>query len=98
MRFYINSKYNIVCAPDYHDKFGDVTGHSILINTGTFTNVLEEEITLAINGVLERYRHKVPKTLIDELIAEKKRQVRQSYDTSSALTEYMNRSDVDENH
>lgn len=91
MRFYINSKYELVCAPDYHDKFGNVTGDSILINTGTFTDKLEKEVTLAINEVLERYQHKVPKPLIDELIAEKRRQVKQSYDTSSALTEYMDK-------
>ncbi|MCB8556834.1 hypothetical protein [Streptococcus vestibularis] len=91
MRFYINSKYEIICAPNYHEKFGNVTGDSILINTGTFTNKLEEEVTLAVEEVLKKYQHTVPKELVGELFAEKKRQVRQSYDTSSALTEYMDK-------
>lgn len=89
MRFYVNSKYELVCAPDYHDKFGTVTGNSILINTGTFTNVLEEKITLAVEEILKQYQHTVPKELIDELFAEQKRQIKQSYDISATLTEYI---------
>ena len=42
MRFYVNTKYELVCAPDYHDKFGNVTADSLLINTGTYTKMLEE--------------------------------------------------------
>ena len=30
MRFYVNSKYKLVCAPDYSDKFGDKTVSSNL--------------------------------------------------------------------
>lgn len=98
MRFYVNSKYELVCAPDYHDKFGNVTSDSVFINTGNFTNMLEEEINLAVNEVLKRYQYTVPKELVSELIAEKKRQVKLSYDTSSALTEYMDGRNVNENH
>ena len=94
MRFYLNSKHEIICAPNYHEKFGNVTGDTILINTGTFTNKLEEEVAQAVNEVLKRYQHIVPKELVSELFAEKKRQVRQTYDTSSALTEYIE----NENH
>ena len=57
MRFYVNTKYELVCAPDYHDKFGNVTADSLLINTGTYTKMLEDEINLAVEEVLKRYRH-----------------------------------------
>lgn len=97
MRFYISSKYEIICAPNYHEKFGNVAGDSILINTGTFTNKLEEEVNQAVNEVLKRYQHTVPKELVSELFAEKRRQVKQSYDTSSALTEYIENENYESN-
>ena len=87
MRFYVNSKYELVCAPDYSDKFGDKTSYSLMINTSPFTRQVEEEINLAVEEVLKRYEDKVPKELVKELLEEKKRQIRASYDTSSALTE-----------
>ncbi len=87
MRFYVNSKYELVCAPDYSDKFGDKTSYSLMINTCPFTRQVEEEINLAVEEVLKRYEDKVPKELVKELLEEQKRQIRASYDTSSALTE-----------
>lgn len=94
MRFYVNSKYELVCAPDYSDKFGDKTSYSLMINTCSFTKQIEEDINLAVEEVLKRYEDKVPKELVKKLIEEHKRQVRVSYDTSSALTEAFE----DENH
>lgn len=98
MRFYVNTKYELVCAPDYHDKFGNVTADSLLINTGTYTNMLEEEINLAVNEVLKRYRHTIPKELVEELFKERKRQVRMMCDTSAILSEYMDGGKMNENH
>lgn len=87
MRFYVNSKYGLVCAPDYSDKFGDKTSYSLMINTCNFTLTLEEEIKKAVEEVLKRYEDKVPKELVKNLLEEQKRQVRASYDTSATLTE-----------
>ena len=87
MRFYVNSKYELVCAPDYSDKFGDKTSYSLMINTCSFTRQIEEDINQAVEEVLKRYEYKVPKELVKELLEEQKRQVRASYDTSSVLTE-----------
>ncbi|WPS47573.1 hypothetical protein SM123_03580 [Streptococcus sp. S5] len=98
MRFYVNSKYELVCAPDYHDKFGNSTADSLMINTGTFTNMLEEEIALAVNEVLKRYRHTIPKDLVDRLFEERKEQVRMMCDTSAILSEYMDGGKINEDH
>ena len=87
MRFYVNSKYELVCAPDYHDKFGDTTSNSLMINTCDFTLMLEEEIKHAVEEVLKRYEYTVPREFVKELLAEKQRQVRESFDTSAKLTE-----------
>ena len=87
MRFYVNSKYELVCAPDYSDKFGDKTSYSLMINTCSFTRQIEEDINQAVEEVLKRYGDKVPKELVKELLEEQKRQVRASYDTSATLTE-----------
>lgn len=87
MRFYVNSKYELVCAPDYSDKFGDKTSYSLMINTCSFTRQIEEEIILAVEEVLKRHEDKIPKELVKELLEEQKRQVRASYDTSATLTE-----------
>ena len=98
MRFYVNTKYELVCAPDYHDKFGNVTADSLLINTGTYTKMLEDEINLAVEEVLKRYRHTIPKELVEELFKERKRQVRMMCDTSAILSEYMDGGKINENH
>lgn len=93
MRFYVNSKSKLIYAPDYHDRVGDYTADSIQIYTSKFTEILEDEIILAISEVLKRYEYAIPKKLVDELIEEKKRQNRFFSDTSSMLTEVVN-----ENH
>lgn len=90
MRFYVNSKSKLIYAPDYHDRVGDYTADSIQIYTSKFTEILEDEIILAISEVLKRYEYAIPKKLVDELVEEKKKQNRFSYDTSSTLTEVIN--------
>ena len=89
MRFYVNSKYKLVCAPDYHDKFGDVTSSSIQIYNNRFTENIEDDINMAVNAVLEKYNNSIPKGLVDELIEEKKRQTLARMDTSIALTDFL---------
>lgn len=90
MRFYVNSKSKLIYAPDYHDRVGDYTADSIQIYTSKFTEILEDEIILAISEVLKRYEYAIPKKLVDELIEEKKKQNRFRSDTSSTLTEVIN--------
>lgn len=87
MRFYVNSKSKLIYAPDYHDRVGDYTADSIQIYTSKFTEILEDEIILAISEVLKRYEYAIPKEVVSELIEEKKRQNRFCFDTSSTLTE-----------
>lgn len=95
MRFYVNSKSKLIYAPDYHDRVGDYTADSIQIYTSKFTEILEDEIILAISEVLKRYEYAIPKKLIDELIEEKKKQNRFRFDTSSTLTEVVNENNGD---
>lgn len=90
MRFYVNSKSKLIYAPDYHDRVGDYTADSIQIYTSKFTEILEDEIILAISEVLKRYEYAIPKEVVSELIEEKKKQNRFWYDTSSTLTEVIN--------
>ena len=93
MRFYVNSKSKLIYAPDYHERVGDYTADSIQIYTSKFTEILEDEIILAISEVLKRYEYAIPKEVVSELIEEKKKQNRFFSDTSSMLTEVVN-----ENH
>ena len=95
MRFYVNSKSKLIYAPDYHDRVGDYTADSIQIYTSKFTEILENEIILAISEVLKRYEYAIPKKLVDELIEEKKKQNRFRFDTSSTLTEVVNENSSD---
>jgi hypothetical protein len=95
MRFYVNSKSKLIYAPDYHDRVGDYTADSIQIYTSKFTEILEDEIILAISEVLKRYEYAIPKKLVDELIEEKKKQNRFRFDTSSTLTEVVNENSSD---
>ena len=90
MRFYVNSKSKLIYAPDYHDRVGDYTADSIQIYTSKFSEILEDEIILAISEVLKRYEYAIPKEVVSELIEEKKKQNRFWYDTSSTLTEVIN--------
>ena len=90
MRFYVNSKSKLIYAPDYHDRVGDYTADSIQIYTSKFTEILEDEIILAISEVLKRYEYAIPKEVVSELIEEKKKQNRLLFDTSSTLTEVIN--------
>ena len=90
MRFYVNSKSKLIYAPDYHDRVGDYTADSIQIYTSKFTEILEDEIILAISEVLKRYEYAIHNEVVSELIEEKKKQNRFWYDTSSTLTEVIN--------
>ena len=95
MRFYVNSKSKLIYAPDYHDRVGDYTADSIQIYTSKFTEILEDEIILAISEVLKRYEYAIPKGVVSELIEEKKKQNRFRFDTSSTLTEVVNENSSD---
>ena len=95
MRFYVNSKSKLIYAPDYHDRVGDYTADSIQIYTSKFTEILEDEIILAISEVLKRYEYAIPKEVVSELIEEKKKQNRFRFDTSSTLTEVVNENNGD---
>ncbi len=63
----------MIYAPDYHDiGFQDAWADSIQIYTSKFTEILEDEIILAISEVLNVMNMPFLKEAVSELIEEKK--------------------------
>ena len=87
MRIYLNKKKQLILAPEVWEKFGGIANETIQIKNGEFTKEIEREISEAMQEIIERWQPFLDNIPVDELFAEKQRQLRAFSDYETTLTD-----------
>lgn len=91
MRIYVNKKKQLILAPEVWEKYGGVSNETIQIKNGEFAKEIEKEVNEAMQEIIERWQPFIDNIPVDELFAEKQKQIRKFSDYETVLTELVER-------
>ena len=91
MKIYVNKHKELILAPEKYEKFGGIANETIQIKSGEFAKEIEKEVFEAMQEIIERWQPFIENVPVDELFAEKQRQVRAFNDFETVLTELVER-------
>ena len=91
MKIYVNKHKELILAPEKYEKFGGIANETIQIKNGEFAKEIEREINEAMQEIIERWQPFIENVPVDELFAERQRQVRAFNDFETVLTELVER-------
>ena len=91
MRIYVNKKKQLILAPEVWEKYGGISNETIQLKSGEFTKELEKEVSEAMQEIIERWQPFIENVPVDELFAEKQKQIRKFSDYETTLTELVER-------
>ena len=91
MKIYVNKHKKIILAPEVFEKYGGVSNETIQIKNGEFAKEIEKEVKEAMQEIIERWQPFIENVQVDELFAEKRKQIRAFNDFETALTELVER-------
>ena len=86
MRFYVNKNKKLIFKMDF-EKFGGIANETIQIKNCEFTEEIEREIEEAMQEIIERWQPFLENVQVDELFAEKRKQIRAFSDYETTLTD-----------
>ena len=87
MRVYVNKRKKLILAPEVFEKYGGVSNETIQIKNGEFTKEIEKEVKEAMQEIIERWQPFIENVPVDELFAEKRKQIRKFNDYETTLTD-----------
>ena len=87
MRIYVNKKKQLILAPEVWEKFGGIANETIQIRSGEFAKEIEREIKEAMQEIIERWQPFIENVPVDELFAEKQKQIKSFSDYETTLTD-----------
>ena len=87
MKIYVNKHKDLILAPEKYEKFGGVSNETMQIKSGEFTKELEKEVNEAMLEIIERWQPFLDNIQVDELFAEKQKQIRKFSDYETTLTD-----------
>ena len=86
MRFYVNKRKELIFKMDF-EKFGGIANETIQIKNCEFTEEIEKEIEEAMQEIIDRWQPFLENIQVDELFAEKRKQIRKFNDYETTLTD-----------
>ena len=86
MKVYVNKRKELILKFDF-EKFGGIANETIQIKSGEFTDEIEREIEEAMQEIIERWQPFIENVPVDELFAEKQKQIKQFSDYETTLTD-----------
>ena len=86
MRFYINKRKELILKMDF-EKFGGIANETIQIKNCEFTAEIEKEVNEAMQEIINRWQPFIENVPVDELFAEKRKQIRAFSDYETTLTD-----------
>ena len=89
MKIYVNKHKELVLAPEKYEKFGGIANETIQLKTSEFTKEIEKEIREAMQEIIERWQPFIENVPVDELFAEKQKQIRKFNDYETTLTDLL---------
>ena len=87
MRIYVNKKKQLILAPEVWEKYGGVSNETMQIKNGEFAKEIEKEVNEAMQEIVERWQPFIENVPVDELFAEKQKQIRKFNDYETTLTD-----------
>ena len=87
MRIYVNKKKQLILAPEVWEKYGGVSNETMQLKSCEFTKELEKEVFEAMQEIIERWQPFIDNIQVDELFAEKQKQIRKFNDYETTLTD-----------
>lgn len=87
MRIYVNKKKQLILAPEVWEKYGGVSNETMQLKSGEFTKEIEREVFEAMQEIIERWQPFFDNIPVDELFAEKQKQIRKFSDYETKLTD-----------
>ena len=88
MKIYVNKRKELILKFDF-EKFGGIANETIQLKTSEFTKELEKEVFEAMQEIVERWQPFIDNIPVDELFAEKQKQIKQFSDYETALTDLL---------
>ena len=86
MKIYINNRKKLILKFDF-EKFGGIPNETMQIKSGEFTKEIEKEVNEAMQEIIERWQPFIEIVPVDELFAEKQKQIRKFSDYETTLTD-----------
>ena len=86
MKIYMSKHKDLTLKFDF-EKFGGIPNETIQLKTSEFTKELEREIEEAMQEIIERWQPFLENIPVDELFAERQRQIKQFSDYETTLTD-----------
>ena len=89
MKIYVNKHKELVLAPEKYEKFGGIANETMQIKSGEFTKEIEKEVNEAMQEIIERWQPFFENVPVDELFAERQKQIRTLSDFETTLTDLL---------
>ena len=86
MKIYMNKHKELILKFDF-EKFGGIPNETMQIKNCEFTKELEKEVNEAMQEITERWQPFIENVPVDELFAEKQKQIRAFSDYETTLTD-----------
>ena len=86
MKIYVNKHKELILKFDF-EKFGGIANETMQLKSGEFTKEIEREIEEAMQEIIERWQPFLDNIQVDELFAEKQKQIRKFSDYETTLTD-----------
>ena len=86
MKIYMNKRKELILKFDF-EQFGGIPNETIQLKTSEFTKELEREIGEAMQEIIERWQPFINNIQVDELFAEKQKQIKKFSDYETTLTD-----------
>ena len=90
MKIYVNKRKELILKFDF-EKFGGIANETIQIRSGEFAKEIEREIKEAMQEIIERWQPFFENVPVDELFAERQKQIRTLSDFEETLTDLVER-------
>ena len=91
MKIYMNKRKELILKFDF-EQFGGIPNETIQLKTSEFTKELEREIGEAMQEIIERWQPFINNIQVDELFAEKQKQIKKFSDYETTLTDLVEQS------
>ena len=91
MKSYVNKRKELILKFDL-ERFGGIANETMQIKSGEFTKEIEQEVNEAMQEIIERWQPFIDNIQVDELFAEKQKQIRKFSDYETTLTDLVEQS------
>ena len=86
MKIYVNKHKELILKFDF-EKFGGIPNETIQLKSCEFAKEIEKEVNEAMQEIIERWQPFIEIVPVDELFAEKQKQIRKFSDYETTLTD-----------